>query len=45
MQKLRPAYHLSNPKRGSVWQPFLLWILGAPLGVVVLVWFFFFAGR
>ncbi len=30
---------------GRVAVPIIMWMLGAPLGLVVLLWFFFFRGR
>jgi hypothetical protein len=30
---------------GKVLVPALLWMAGAPFGVVLLLWFFFFRGR
>lgn len=30
---------------GRVAVPILVWMLGAPLGLVILLWFFFFRGR
>lgn len=30
---------------GRVAVPIILWMLGAPLGLVILLWFFFFRGR
>ncbi len=33
-----------DPK-GRVGVPILLWIAGAPLGIVLLVWLFFFRGH
>ncbi len=30
---------------GDVARPLLLWILGVPGGIVLLLWFFFFRGK
>ncbi len=30
---------------GRVAVPIIMWMLGAPLGLVILLWFFFFRGR
>jgi hypothetical protein len=30
---------------GRVLVPALLWVAGVPLGLVLLIWFFFFRGR
>ena len=30
---------------GRVLVPALLWMAGAPLGLVIILWFFFFRGR
>jgi hypothetical protein len=32
-------------EKGSVWQPFLMWFLGVPGGVCLVLWLFFFRGR
>jgi len=34
---------LRDPK-GRVGVPILLWLIGTPLGLVLLIWFFFFRG-
>lgn len=34
-----------NNMNGRVAVPIIVWMLGAPLGLVILLWFFFFRGR
>ena len=30
---------------GRIAVPFIMWMLGMPLGLVILLWFFFFRGK
>ena len=36
---------LVDEVNGRVAVPIIMWMLGAPLGLVILLWFFFFRGR
>lgn len=41
----KSALNLWNDVQGRVLPPVLLWALGVPGGVCVVLWFFFFRGK